>query len=62
MKENIIKELFGNMDIREWNKMLILSEPRATYKQCELRDVDYLISEDDCSQIFKGYSEKLILL
>ena len=37
-------------------------DSRATYKQCELRDVDYLISEDDCSQIFKGYSEKLILL
>lgn len=35
---------------------------RSAYKQCELGDVDYLISEDDRAEMFSAYSEKLILV
>ena len=32
---------------------------RAPYKQCDLKDVDYIISEGDCAKIFSGYSDRL---
>lgn len=35
---------------------------RASYKQCELKDIDYIVSEDDCAKIFSSYSDKLHIL
>lgn len=34
----------------------------APYKQCELGDVDYLISEEDKASAFSSFSKKLILI
>lgn len=35
---------------------------RAPFKQCELDDVDYLISEENCAQHFSKYQGKIELL
>ena len=34
----------------------------AGYKQCELRDIDYLISDVDCKERFQRFSQELIIL
>lgn len=35
---------------------------RAPFKQCELSDVDYLVSEENCAQRFSEYRSKITLL
>lgn len=34
----------------------------SAYKQCELSDVDYLISEDNKAEVFANYSDKLVVI
>lgn len=37
-------------------------DTRATYKQCNLNEVDYFISEDDCTKRFSDYVKNIVLL
>lgn len=34
----------------------------SAYKQCDLGDVDYFISEDDCAQQFSSYPKGIVLM
>lgn len=35
---------------------------QSPYKQCELKDVDFFISEEEQGKIFSGYSDRVIIL
>ena len=37
-------------------------DKHSPYKQCELSEVDYFISENDCAQRFASYPKKIILM
>ena len=56
-----------NTMLKNANKRVFLCDStkfgtRSSYKQCELSDVDYLISEEDKAQQYSFYSKELILL
>lgn len=59
--------LIRNTMLKNSNKKVLMCDSSkfgtcAPYKQCEICDVDYLISEDNCSQHFSEFKNKITLL
>ncbi len=56
-----------NAMLKNANKKVLLCDSskfgiRASFKQCELNDVDYLISEETCAEYFEKYKSRIKLL